>query len=159
MGSFPTSRSRGASLRALRKLDKEWTVQQVPLRERYLAISALYAGANLNLMGSEAVRGDGRRGAAADPGPDADLGRGVAHQGHRPHKETRDFAMPHGISTSARNMAYGLRAQTRWMKGDLTGAAADAALVPQGFRAFVIREATPDRRNRPYYAGTVTQVR
>jgi hypothetical protein len=68
-----------------------------------------------------------------------------------------DFAMPHGISSSAKNMVYGLRAQVRWAKGDMTGAAADAALVPQGFRAFVTREATPDRRNRPYYAGTVTR--
>ena len=44
------------------------------------------------------------------------------------------------------------------MKGDKTGALADAALVPQGFRAFVTREATPGRRNRPYNAGTGTAI-
>jgi hypothetical protein len=65
-----------------------------------------------------------------------------------------DFAVQNGISTSARNMAYGLRAQVRWMNGNLTGAAVDAALVPNGFKAFATREVGPDRRNDGWYSGT-----
>jgi hypothetical protein len=51
-------------------------------------------------------------------------------------------------------MAYGLRAQNRYMKGDMTGAAADAALVPQGFFAYSTREAGAARRNLAWYEGT-----
>jgi hypothetical protein len=65
-----------------------------------------------------------------------------------------DFPVPYGIATSARTMTLGLRAQVRWMKGDNAGAAADAALVPNGFRAFATREATPARLNKPYNSGT-----
>ena len=61
--------------------------------------------------------------------------------------------MPYGISTSARNLAYGLRAQVRWMKGDLANAKLDAERIPQGFRALVTREDLPDRRNIAAEAG------
>jgi hypothetical protein len=143
------------------KLDKEWTVQQVGQRERFMAISALYAGANLNIMGSTLCEVTVSAGPLLTPTQTLTLAEEWLTKalGHiqAAGGAAGDFAMPHGVATSAKAMAYGLRAQARWMKGDLAGAAADAALVPQGFRAFVVREATPDRRNRPYYAGTVTR--
>jgi hypothetical protein len=54
-------------------------------------------------------------------------------------------------------MAYGLRAQARWMKGDLTGAVADAALVPSGFTAWVTRDANSARNNKAHFAGTLNR--
>jgi hypothetical protein len=66
---------------------------------------------------------------------------------------TTDFAMPYGIAPSAKQMAYGLRAQVRWAKGDKAGAIADAALVPKNFKAWVTRDAGSARRNQPFHDG------
>jgi hypothetical protein len=54
-------------------------------------------------------------------------------------------------------MAYGLRAQVRWMAGNRAGALEDAARVPRGFNAFVTREARPGRRNLAFEAGNGTR--
>jgi hypothetical protein len=169
MGEFSDfAKSRSFAMGLYDKLDKEWTVAQVGQRDRFMAISAIYAGANLNIMGSSLCEVTVNAGPLLTPTQTLTLAEEWLTKALT-HIQTAggtagDFAMPHGIASSAKSMAYGLRAQVRWMKGDLTGAAADAALVPgpsaaapQGFRAFVIREATPDRRNRPYYAGTVTR--
>jgi len=53
-------------------------------------------------------------------------------------------------TTSIQTAAYGLRARIRWSRngaGDLAAAAADAALVPDGHRSWVLREAGEKRRN------------
>jgi hypothetical protein len=136
------------------KLDKTWTVAQVPQRARYLAITSLYEGAVYGWMASTLCEG------SLDAGPlmtqaqmhalaDQTLTRAITEIG----AAGGDFAMPFGISSSALNMAYGLRAQNRWMAGDLTGARADAERIPQGFYAYITREATSTRRNLPYYNG------
>jgi hypothetical protein len=49
--------------------------------------------------------------------------------------------------TSIHTAAYGLRARIRWSRGDLALAAADAAMVPDGFVAWVLREDGEVRRN------------
>jgi hypothetical protein len=137
------------------KLDKEWTVQQVPQRAQYLAITSLYEGAVVNWMASSFCEG------ALDGGPmltqkqmhdEAErlLTRAITEIG------SSDFALPFGVSTSALNTAYGLRAQHRWTGGDLAGARADAERVPTRFFAYVTRDATEARRNMPYYAGTAS---
>ena len=137
------------------KLDKEWTVQQVPQRQQYLAITSLYEGAVFNWMASSLCEG------TVDGGPlltqkqmhaEAErlLTRAITEIG------TSDFALPYGVSSSALTMAYGLRAQRRWMDGDKAGAKADAERVPARFNAFITREATDVRRNLPYYAGTAS---
>jgi hypothetical protein len=64
-----------------------------------------------------------------------------------------DFALPNGIASSARTMAYGLRAQVRWFKRDNAGAVADAQQVPQGFMAFATRE-PGERQNIGWFSGT-----
>jgi hypothetical protein len=56
-----------------------------------------------------------------------------------------DFALDNSISSSAKNMARALRARYRFAKGDLPGAASDAAAVPTGFRAYISRDAVADR--------------
>jgi hypothetical protein len=65
-----------------------------------------------------------------------------------------DFALPNGIATSAETSARALRARIRWARGDLDGAAADAASVPQGFNAWVTRDAGRVRRNKIYQSAT-----
>jgi hypothetical protein len=137
------------------KLDKTWTVAQVPQRAQYLAITSIYEGAVSSWMASALCEG------ALDGGPlltqkqmhdEAErlLTRAITEIG------ATDFALPYGISTSALAMAYGLRAQHRWTAGDKAGAKADAEKVPARFTAFLTRDATEQRRNMPYYAGTAS---
>ena len=136
-------------------LADDWTVEQVPDRAVLMAISSIYAGAVLGWMGSTMCE------VAVDAGPlmtptqtyamaQTWLDRALAEIG----SAGGDFALPHGIASSAEEMVYGLRAQVRWMAGDNTGAVADAQRVSSGFQAFATREATPERRNIPYFAGT-----
>jgi len=66
----------------------------------------------------------------------------------------RDFALPNGIASSAQLMATALRARIRWARGDLAGAAADAATVPQGFTVWITREPGRERRNKIWSIGT-----
>ena len=66
-----------------------------------------------------------------------------------------DFAMPNGAALSARNMATALRAQIRWSRDNLAGAATDAQTVLTAdptFQAFITRE-------RETRAGTVCSRR
>lgn len=54
-----------------------------------------------------------------------------------------DFALPGGISNSARRMALALRSRIRWANRDLEGAAKDATIVlatDPGFTAWVTRD-------------------
>ena len=141
------------------KLDKTWTTAQVPLRARYMAEASLYEGAVYGWMAATLCEG------AVDGGKlmsQADMYKLADETLTRALTEIQsagDFAMPFGISTSALNMAYGLRAQNRWMSGDLAGAKADAEKVtgttatPTKFFAYITREATATRRNLPYYNG------
>ena len=150
---FMTSRSFAASLHE--KLENEWTADQVSNRARYLAIASLYEGAVFSLMGSTMCE------VAVDGGPMMTPGETLAMADDRLTRalaeigSAGDFALPFGISESAQAMAYGLRAQARWMAGDNSGALADAQQVPQGFTAYATRDAgDPVRRNKPFYAGT-----
>jgi hypothetical protein len=65
-----------------------------------------------------------------------------------------DMTVPYGIATSAREMAYGLRARIRWAQGDLPNADLDAQEVSQGFVAYVTRDGglDADRENDVYVA-------
>jgi hypothetical protein len=149
---FNVSRRFAANLHA--KLDKEWTAAQVRDRARYLAITSMYEGASLALLASslcEITIDDGpmQQPAAIYTLADNLLTRAITEI----DASGGDFAVPFGVSTSARTMAYGLRAQLRWMKGDMAGAKADAERVPTGFTAWVTREDVPDRRNRAFEAG------
>jgi hypothetical protein len=136
------------------KLDKTWTAAQVKDRAKFLAISSMYEGAVYAWMGSTLCEG------AVDGGKmlsqkdmygmaEQTLTRAITEIGGA----GGDFAMPFGIATSALQMAYGFRAQNRWMSGDLAGAKADAEKVQNKFYAYMTREATATRRNLNYYNG------
>ena len=139
---FMTARSFAESVHD--KLENDWTVQQVPKRAQFLAISSMYEGAILSLMGSTMCE------VAIDGGPlitpDAALSMAdeALSRALNEISSAGDFEMPFDIASSAMAMAYGLRAQARWMAGDNSGAMSDAQQVP----------GDPVRRNKPFYAGT-----
>jgi hypothetical protein len=151
-------------------LDKDWDVSEVPLRARFMALASLYQGAVLGWMGSTLCEVSINGGKLQSPAEtltqaEAMLTRAITEIG-----AAGDFPVQNGIATTgsgataggARPMAYGLRAQVRWMKGDLAGARSDAEQVPQGFVAWVTREAgltstngnDITRQNRGWYSGT-----
>jgi len=136
------------------KLEKDWTATQVPLRARCMALSSLYQGAVLSTMGSTlcevAIDGGTKQTAAAT----LDQAEAMLTRAITEITAAGDFAVQNSIASSAKNMAYGLRAQVRYQKGDLTNAAADAALVPNGFFAYSTREPGADRLNQAWSEGT-----
>ena len=132
-----TSRSFAYLLHDRLANDKNWA--GVPDRTQIMAVTSIYAGAALGVMGSalcEVTIDGGPKMAPSDALALADtwLTKALTEIG------ATDFAVPYGIATSAKAMAYGLRAQVRWMKGDNAGALADAALVPKGFVAYATRD-------------------
>ena len=148
------SRSLTFSMGLHDKLASEWTDAQVPDRGRLLALASLYEGAVLNWMGSNLCEVAVNGGPLMSPAETLTQAEAALTRALSEIQATGDFAVQNGISTSARNMAYGLRAQVRWMNGNIQGAAADAALVPNGFVAYATREVGPDRRNDGWYSGT-----
>ncbi len=118
----------------------EWTDAQVTGRERLLAQSAIYASIFYGYFGELFCE------VSVDVGelmsPDQTLAKGeeyltsaLAHI-----QSTGDFAIPGGVTTSARQMAYLLRARIRIARGNESGAAADAAQVEPGYFAYITRE-------------------
>ncbi|MSR35283.1 MAG: hypothetical protein EXR95_01395 [Gemmatimonadetes bacterium] len=150
----PFNRSLEFNRHLRKKLTENWTVQQVPLKDRYLAISSIYEGATLSVFGMnlcEITINGGKKQTPTEILNQADV---VLTRALAEIQTAGDFAVLNGIATSARTMTYGLRAQVRWFKGDNAGAAADAALVPAGFTAWVTREVGPARQNRGWTSGT-----
>lgn len=135
------------------RLQNEWSLGAQG--ERLSAIAAIYMAAALDHFGEFYCE------MALDVGPlltpDEVLAlaeewitvRALAHIDN-----VGDFAMPFGIASSARHMAIALRARIRWARGDLAGAASDAAAVPPDFTAWITRETGPERRNKIYDAAT-----
>jgi hypothetical protein len=136
------------------KLADDWTVQQVPLRARYMALSSLYQGMVLTWAGSSLCEYSPNGGELQTAAVTLDQGITMLQRALTEINAAGDFQVQNGIATSARTMTNGLLAHAMWMKGDLTGAAAAAALVPNGFFAYVTRESGPARRNDYFYDGT-----
>lgn len=144
------------------KLVDEWTAQQVPLRNRYLAITSIYEGATLSVFGSSLCEIALQGGPKQTPAQILDQAETVLTRAIAEVQTAGDFALPNGAATSALTTAYGLRAQVRWFKGNTQGALADAQLVPANFVAYVTREPgvvstsanTTTRQNRGWTSGT-----
>jgi hypothetical protein len=134
-----------------------WTDQQVPNRERLMATAAVYLGASIGLYGEFHCE------FALDGGPlmtqmeTLELAEDWMDKALGHIQTTGDFALTHGATTSIRTLAYGLRARIRWAQGETRWADAlsDALQVPQGYMAWVTRDAGPLRRNVMYHAGTL----
>jgi hypothetical protein len=135
---------------------EDWTEIEVPSRKRFLAISSLYSGAALSLMGSTLCEVALDAGELMTPQQTLALGEQQLTQALNEISAAGDFALPYGIASSATTMAYGLRAQLRWMARDKAGALADAQRVPKGFVAWATREPGV-RNNSPWFEGTSTR--
>jgi len=122
----------------------EWTVSQVPDRAQYLAIASLYEGASMSWMGQNLCEVAVDGGQLMSPAAALSIADGLLTRALSEIAAAGDFSFGRSTS-SATTMAYGLRAQTRWMNGDMAGAVADAQKVPTDFVAYVTRE--PNRRN------------
>ena len=133
------------------RIQDEWNLGQPG--ERLSAIAAIYVAASLDLFGEFMCEASIDGSDLMTPTDVLDLAeewitdRALVHIGN-----FGDFTMPFGIASSATTMAMGLRARIRWANGDLAGAAADAATVPDDFTAWVTRETGSTRRNKTYHS-------
>lgn len=144
----PLAISRSLAYTLHNKLDKDWDVSAVPRRARYLPIASIYAAAALEVMAEHLCEVTIDAGKLQTPAQtykmaedwltkalsEIDAGGG-------------DFALPFGVASSAKALAYGLRGRVRWAQGNTAGALADAQQVPRGFVAWVTREPGSARMN------------
>lgn len=133
--------------------EEEWA--DVPNREQLMATAAIYIGLTNGFFGEflcevavntgpllswdEALEGAPSKDAV---GAEGWYTRALTHISNI----GSDFAIEPGITGSAEQLAYLLRARSKLARGDYAGAAADAAMVDQGFIANVTREAGGERK-------------
>jgi len=153
----PLQKGRWMAEQVYSRLENDWDVSKVPDRERLMAEAALYAGIVYTHLGEFFCE------VMVDAGPkmgwEESLQEGeqwfTTALGHI--SANGDFAIPTGISSSAQQMAYLLRARARWAQNtSATDALAvqDAQMITEGFSSFVSREAGGERTrwNRVYSA-------
>ena len=129
----------------------DWSDTEVPNRESLLGLTALYMAVSLDVFGEhfcDIILDAGPIMTPAGALAEAEkwVNTALSH-----FATTGDFAGPNDATTSVVTMAYGLRARIRWANGDLANAAADAAMVPDGFYAYATREPGEKRRNKAYF--------
>jgi hypothetical protein len=139
-------------------LTDDWTAAEVPDRSKYLAIATVYEAAMLGIMGQFMCEVSIDSGPKMTPAQVYALAQTKLDLALSEIATAGDFPMPLGVASSATTMVHGLRAQVRWMAGDNAGAIADANKVPNGFTAWVTREANPARRNKAWWDGTNVQA-
>jgi hypothetical protein len=153
----PFHKGRWVAEQVYTRLVNEWDVSQVPNREELLATSALYAGIAYSYFGEFFCE------VTADAGPlmawDGALAEAeqwfTAAIGHI--QANGDFPIATGVTTSALQMAYLLRARARFAQNTPAKnaeAVQDAQQITQGFASWVTREAGAERTrvNRVYSA-------
>jgi len=127
-----------------------WTDAEVSDREKLLAEDALYTAVALDVFGEYFCDFAIDAGPMMTPDMTLDtaavwVDRALSHIGN-----TGDFAIDvqNGeVTPSIEQMAHGLKARILWAKGDLSGAAAEAAQVEDGFYSYILRETGAKRRN------------
>lgn len=130
--------------------DPDWAGIDAALGNRLSAIAAIYVTAALTHFGEFycELGFDG-----SEPiSPDATLAMAQQWADRALTHMPSDFAMPFGISTSARDMAVALRARIKWARGNLAGANTDAGTITQGWTAWITRESGEQRRNKIFHA-------
>lgn len=143
----PLSTARFDADNALTKL-AAWTDAQVPGRQALMAKMDVYAGFSYTLLGMSMC------GAAFDLGPTVDQ-KGMFALAEK--RFTDAIAAAQATSQpNLLNAAYVGRARVRLYQGNLTGAAADAQLVPKGFVFNASTDASDGggRRANRVYAST-----
>ena len=127
---------------------EDWTAEEVPRREEFQAITALYLAAGLDLLGEYLCEVTVNGGPLMSPTETLTLAEDwIAKAMGDITAAGGDFAMPNGATSSALTLAHGLRARIRWAKDDDAGALADAAMVPDDYVGWVTREQGRTRQN------------
>jgi len=142
---LPLSTARWSADTALNKL-QGWTDQQVPGRDSLIAKAALYAGFDYTMLGMSMCQAS------------FDLGKPIDQPAMFAEAEKRfTIAIDQGNKAGASdvvNAALVGRARVRLFQGNLTGAAADARLVPSGFVFSASTGSDDNRRYNRIYAAT-----
>lgn len=134
----PINTARYTNDQAVAKLT-EWTDEQVPNRQRLLAINSAMAGYSLLLLGEGFCEGTINVGPSLTPTQLFDSAE---------VRFTRAIAAAQAAGdANALNLAYVGRARSRINRGQGAGAAADAALVPNTFVYNATADASIGRRN------------
>ncbi|MHB1073638.1 MAG: RagB/SusD family nutrient uptake outer membrane protein [Gemmatimonadaceae bacterium] len=139
----PISTARFTNDQALRLL-QGWTDQQVANRQALIATAAAYAGYSMLLLAEDFCT------AAIDIGPELNTNQMLDTAIAR--FDVAVTAADGANQPALRNMALVGRARAKLDKGDLAGAAADAAQVPAGFVYNAAAATTADRRNNRVFA-------
>jgi hypothetical protein len=129
----------------------EWTDAEVANRAQLQATAAIYVGLTYTFFGELYCE------ISANTGPLLSWQQSLeaAEEWYTKaltHIAGADFAIPSGVTSSAQQMAYLLRARTRLAMDDPSGAAEDAERVQQGFVAWITRDGGGEQRrwNRVY---------
>ncbi|MHB1191836.1 MAG: RagB/SusD family nutrient uptake outer membrane protein [Longimicrobiales bacterium] len=145
----PLSKARWTADNAL-KLLQGWTDAEVPGRQTKIATAAYYAGLNLTIMGESYC--------SMSLDLSAEMTPQAVFQEAEERFTTAITAAQAGGSGASKwlNAAYVGRARVRLNLGNAAGAAADAALVPVGFRLDATHSAANTRRYNYVYEETRT---
>lgn len=150
----PLHKGRWMAEQVYDRLENEWTVEQVPDRERLMGTAAIYAGLAYTQLGEYFCETSANTGPLMSPEEALTTAEEwyTTALGHI--AAAGDFAIPTEITSSAEQMAYLLRARARFGKDDFAGAASDAGQIDQGFTSYITREGGGERTrwNRVYSA-------
>ena len=139
----PISVARFTADDAVRRLE-EWTDAQVPKRQQLIATASLYAGFSLTMLGMSMCS------AAIDLGPEM-TSNDLFTAAEARFTKAIDVGGPAG-ATSIVNAARVGRARVRLFLNRKAEAAADAKLVPQGFKLVATASDVNGRRQNRVYA-------
>ncbi|MFP3947801.1 MAG: hypothetical protein ACLFWG_03655 [Longimicrobiales bacterium] len=128
------------------RMDEEWTVEEVPDRERLMAQAALYVGLAYTQFGEVFCETTANTGPLMTWEETLQEAEGWYDAALQHVSSTGDFEIPNGVSPSIEQTAYLLRARARLAGGDEAGALADAEQIEQGFEAWFTREGGGDRK-------------
>ncbi|MEX2581630.1 MAG: hypothetical protein WD766_00015 [Gemmatimonadota bacterium] len=130
----------------------DWTVEEAPNRERLLATAAIYAGLTYTFFGELYCEITANTGPLMSSQQSLEVAEEWFTKALTHIQSTGDFAIPSGVTSSARQMAHLLRARARFGMDDLTGAESDALQVQQGFTSWYTRDegGEPQRWNRVF---------
>jgi len=153
----PLQKGRWMAEQTYARLESDWDASQVPNREQLMAETAIYAGIVYTHLGEFFCE------VMADAGPkmgwqeSLQKGEEWFTKALTHITSAGDFTIPSNVTTSAKQMAYLLRARARWAQNTAAKDAAaltDIANVTQGFTSYVTREGGGDRTrwNRVYSA-------
>lgn len=144
----PLHKGRWMAEQVYGRLETQWDVSQVPDREQLMAIAAIYAGIVYTYFGEFFCEVTANAGPLMSWSQSLQLGEQWFTRALGHIATAGDFAIPTGVTTSARQMAYLLRARARFLQNTPAKdaeAALDAAQIAQGFVAWVTRDAGAQR--------------